>query len=71
MSMSAAKAGPKLFSCLCGGPQAMEYMQNPNAMREMMRSQDLAMSQIENHPEGFNALRRMYEDVQVSKHGAS
>jgi ubiquilin len=44
----------------------MEYMQNPNAMREMMRSQDLAMSQIENHPEGFNALRRMYEDVQVS-----
>lgn len=46
-------------------------MQNPNAMREMMRSQDLAMSQIENHPEGFNALRRMYEDVQVSKHGAS
>lgn len=45
--------------------QAMEYMQNPAAMREMMRSQDLAMSQIENHPEGFNALRRMYEDVQV------
>ena len=45
--------------------QAMEYMRNPDAMRQMMRSQDLAMSQIENHPEGFNALRRMYEDVQV------
>lgn len=45
--------------------QAMEMMRNPNAMREAMRSQDLAMSQIENHPEGFNALRRMYEEVQV------
>jgi ubiquilin len=22
------------------------------------------MSQIENHPEGFNALRRMYHDIQ-------
>lgn len=42
----------------------MEMMRNPNAMREAMRSQDLAMSQIENHPEGFNALRRMYEDIQ-------
>jgi hypothetical protein len=26
---------------------------------------DLAMSHLENHPEGFNALRRMYEEVQV------
>lgn len=43
--------------------QAMEYMQNPQAMEQMMRSQDLAMSQIENHPEGFNALRRMYQEV--------
>ena len=24
----------------------------------------MAMSQLENHPEGYNALRRMYEDVQ-------
>jgi len=30
----------------------------------MMRNQDLAMSQIENMPGGYNALRRMYEDVQ-------
>eukprot|EP01039_Chlorochromonas_danica_P002826 gene2826-3081_t len=44
--------------------QSMEMMRNPNAMREMMRSQDLAMSQLENLPGGFNALRRMYEDVQ-------
>jgi len=43
--------------------QAMEYMANPQAMQQMMRSQDLAMSQIENHPEGFNALRRMYNEV--------
>jgi ubiquilin len=42
----------------------MEMMRNPNAMREAMRNQDLAMSHLENHPEGFNALRRMFEDVQ-------
>lgn len=33
-------------------------------MQQAMRSQDLAMANLENHPEGFNALRRMYEDVQ-------
>lgn len=44
--------------------QTLEMMRNPNAMREAMRSQDLAMSNIESHPEGFNALRRMYTEVQ-------
>ena len=44
--------------------QSMEVMRNPAAMQQMMRSQDLAMSQLENIPGGFNALRRMYEDVQ-------
>jgi len=44
--------------------QTMQMMRNPNAMREAMRHQDLAMSHLENHPEGFNALRRMYEEVQ-------
>jgi ubiquilin len=29
-----------------------------------MRSQELAMSQIENMPGGFNALSRMYQDIQ-------
>lgn len=42
----------------------MEAMRNPAAMQNMMRNQDLAMSQIENVPGGFSALRRMYEDVQ-------
>ncbi|CAM9362613.1 unnamed protein product [Phaeothamnion confervicola] len=44
--------------------QTLESMRNPAAMREMMRNQDRAMSNIESHPEGFNALRRMYEDIQ-------
>jgi ubiquilin len=44
--------------------QSMEMMRNPNAMREAMRSQDLQMSQLENIPGGFNAMRRMFEDVQ-------
>ena len=34
-------------------------------MREHMRNTDRAVSNIESHPEGFNALRRMYENVQV------
>jgi ubiquilin len=45
--------------------RSMEMMRDPSMMREMMRNQDLAMSQIENMPGGYNALRRMYEDVQV------
>lgn len=36
-----------------------------------MRHQDLAMSHLENHPEGFNALRRMYEDIQEPMMDAS
>mmetsp|Transcript_16618 Transcript_16618/g.24603 ORF Transcript_16618/g.24603 Transcript_16618/m.24603 type:complete len:482 (-) Transcript_16618:144-1589(-) len=44
--------------------QSLEMMRNPAAMREAMRSQDLAMSNLETHPEGFNALRRMYTEVQ-------
>lgn len=46
--------------------QTMEMMRNPNAMQQAMRSQDLAMSQIENLPGGFSALRRMYEEVSYS-----
>ena len=44
--------------------QSMEAARNPAAMREMMRNQDTAMRNVESHPEGFNALRRMYQDVQ-------
>ncbi|EQC32825.1 hypothetical protein SDRG_09363 [Saprolegnia diclina VS20] len=44
--------------------RSMEAMRNPAAMREMMRSQDTALRNIESHPEGFNALRRMYTEVQ-------
>src|SRR5690242_458265 len=44
--------------------QSMEMMRNPAAMQQAMRNQDLQMSQIENLPGGFNALQRMFEDVQ-------
>eukprot|EP00124_Ichthyophonus_hoferi_P000270 Ihof_evm26s9 gene=Ihof_evmTU26s9 len=44
--------------------QSMNMMRNPSLMREMMRTNDRAMANIENHPEGFNALRRMYTDIQ-------
>lgn len=44
--------------------QSMEMMRNPNALREAQRSQDLQMAQLENLPGGFNALQRMFEQVQ-------
>ena len=39
-------------------------MQDPSVMQEMVRSQDRAMSNISNHPGGFDALRRIYRDIQ-------
>ncbi|XP_062517411.1 ubiquilin-4-like [Corticium candelabrum] len=44
--------------------QAMQMARNPAMMREMMRSQDRAMSNLESMPGGFNALRRLYTEVQ-------
>ncbi|KAK8530047.1 hypothetical protein V6N13_102928 [Hibiscus sabdariffa] len=44
--------------------QTLEAARNPELMREMMRNTDSAMSNIEASPEGFNMLRRMYENVQ-------
>ncbi|KAG2703020.1 hypothetical protein I3843_06G110700 [Carya illinoinensis] len=44
--------------------QTVEAARNPELMREMMRNTDRAMSNIESTPEGFNMLRRMYENVQ-------
>ncbi|KAM2291871.1 hypothetical protein ACFXTI_026688 [Malus domestica] len=48
-------------STLC---QTLEAARNPELMLEMMRNTDRAMSNIEATPEGFNMLRRMYENVQ-------
>ncbi|EPS67253.1 hypothetical protein M569_07523, partial [Genlisea aurea] len=44
--------------------QTLEAARNPEIMREMMRNTDRAMSNLESSPEGFNMLRRMYENVQ-------
>lgn len=44
--------------------QSLEIARNPELMREMMRHTDRAMSNIESSPEGFNMLRRMYENIQ-------
>ncbi|KAK6150299.1 hypothetical protein DH2020_015231 [Rehmannia glutinosa] len=44
--------------------QTMEAARNPEIMREMMRNTDREMNHIESSPEGFNMLRRMYENVQ-------
>lgn len=47
--------------------QSMEMMRNPRMMQETMRQNDVAMSQIENHPEGYNALTRMYEQMDAAQ----
>jgi ubiquilin len=61
------EANPQLVQAL-NDPQTlrqiMEAMRNPNVMQEMMRNQDVAMANIESMPGGYNALRRMYEEIQ-------
>ncbi|XP_051926573.1 ubiquilin-4 isoform X2 [Hippocampus zosterae] len=44
--------------------QTMELARNPALMQEMMRNQDRALSNLESIPGGYNALRRMYTDIQ-------
>ncbi|NXV24702.1 UBQL1 protein, partial [Cepphus grylle] len=42
----------------------LELARNPAMMQEMMRNQDRALSNLESIPGGYNALRRMYMDIQ-------
>ena len=44
--------------------QSMEAMRNPSVMREMMRSTDRAMSNLESIPGGSAALHKLYNEVQ-------
>jgi len=51
--------------------QALEMARNPSMMQEMMRNQDRALSNLEAIPGGFNALERLYRDVQEPMHEAT
>ncbi|XP_050313754.1 ubiquilin-1 isoform X2 [Anthonomus grandis grandis] len=44
--------------------QTMELARNPSMLQELMRSHDRAMSNLESIPGGYNALHRMYRDIQ-------
>ncbi|XP_077285757.1 ubiquilin [Arctopsyche grandis] len=44
--------------------QTMELARNPAMLQELMRSHDRAMSNLESIPGGYNALQRMYRDIQ-------
>lgn len=44
--------------------QTMEIARNPAMFQELMRSQDRALSNLESIPGGYNALQRMYRDIQ-------
>jgi len=63
----AMDANPQLRSAL-SDPATLRQMfnaaTNPSLMAEQMRSNDRAMSNISSMPGGFDALRRMYTDVQ-------
>lgn len=45
--------------------QTMELARNPAMLQELMRSHDRAISNLESIPGGYNALQRMYRDIQV------
>lgn len=51
--------------------QVMDVMKNPNLMKEMIRSTDLAMQNIETHPEGFRILSRMFANPEDSIYNSS
>lgn len=44
--------------------QTMEVARNPSMFQELMRTQDRALSNLESIPGGYNALQRMYRDIQ-------
>ncbi|KAK1340221.1 hypothetical protein QTO34_018786 [Cnephaeus nilssonii] len=44
--------------------QTLELARNPAVMQEIMRNQDRALSNLESIPGGYNALQRMYTDIQ-------
>lgn len=44
--------------------QTMEVTRNPSMLQELMRSNDRAISNLESIPGGYNALQRMYRDIQ-------
>ena len=58
--VDAHPSSPSPFHCKHDWPLAVQAL-----MREHMRNTDRAVSNIESHPEGFNALRRMYENIEV------
>jgi len=43
--------------------QMLRMMRNPQLMQEEMRSADRAMSHLETNPEGYQMMRRMWEDM--------
>ncbi len=45
--------------------QSMQLAANPALMQQQMRQNDQAMSNIQSTPEGFNALRSLYQNVQA------
>lgn len=48
----------------------LEIASNPALVNEMLKNKDRVMQNVENHPEGFNVLQRMYNSVEEPLHEA-
>jgi ubiquilin len=44
--------------------ETMQLARNPAALQELMRNHDRALSNLESVPGGFNALQRLYQEVE-------
>jgi len=74
------ESNPNLRSILDANPQLRHALSDPNTLRQamnmvtnpdmMMRSNDAALRNIESRPGGFNALSRMYNNVQAPMQNA-
>ena len=44
--------------------QAVDLVRNPAMLQELMRTNDRAISNLESIPGGYNALTRMYREIE-------
>lgn len=51
--------------------QTMDLARNPSALQELMRTHDRALNNLESMPGGYDALQRMYRDIQEPIYNAA
>ncbi|KAF2879366.1 hypothetical protein ILUMI_26813 [Ignelater luminosus] len=51
--------------------QTMDLARNPSVLQELMRTHDRALNNLESMPGGYDALQRMYRDIQEPIYNAA